>query len=279
MYASTYVLIAMAYDRYTCICRPMQSCSWSYTRASCGILFAWLLAALISSPQLVLWKVQPVTVNDKIVVTCYALWSSKLEEGLYILYHAAGQFFLPFFILLVLYSSIFIAVSNSITYKNVSIQRERDLSDANLPFNQAKHSGASRKQHTTSNHDAVVVYVRSKHQGSSQNSSPLVSTKKYHVVDANKFTNMPSISFHNAHTRSSKHLSLKTDSTPIRQNFPAAKVFSKSKMKTLQLTLTVMIAYVLCTLPFYTSILVNFFVGYSFEKNSFKCKSWAKSAY
>lgn len=57
---------------------------------------------------------------------------------------------------------------------------------------------------------------------------------------------------------------------PIRQNRPS-KFLSKSKMKTLKLTITVVIAYVLCTLPFYVGVFVYFFIDPSYKnpKNIF----------
>ena len=66
--------------------------------------------------------------------------------------------------------------------------------------------------------------------------------------------------------------SLKANSVKIRQNFPEAKVLSKSKMKTLKLTLTVVIAYVLCTLPFYIATLTHFFFGSQIKKYSIECE-------
>ncbi len=61
-------------------------------------------------------------------------------------------------------------------------------------------------------------------------------------------------------------------SIPIRQNLPVAKVLSKSKMKTLKLTLTVVIAYVMCSLPFYIATLIQFFFGSQMKKYSIGCK-------
>lgn len=53
--------------------------------------------------------------------------------------------------------------------------------------------------------------------------------------------------------------SFSTTTMPIRQNW-SEKTLSKSKIKTLKLTVTVVIAYILCSVPFYVSVIINYFM-------------------
>jgi hypothetical protein len=115
----------MAYDRYSCICWPIKSCSWTSRRATVSIVLSWLAAVIVSAPQLYLFKVQRLRAREHEVETCSVKWPSKLAEGGYILFHLSTQFVLPLIVLIFFYSKIFITVSRSIRFKKDSLQTER----------------------------------------------------------------------------------------------------------------------------------------------------------
>lgn len=54
-YASTYVLVALSIDRYDAITHPMNF-SGSWKRAKILVFTAWLLSALFSTPQILLYE-------------------------------------------------------------------------------------------------------------------------------------------------------------------------------------------------------------------------------
>jgi neuropeptide S receptor 1 len=54
-FASTYVLVALSIDRYDAITHPMNF-SGSWKRAKLLVISAWLVSALFSTPQFLLYE-------------------------------------------------------------------------------------------------------------------------------------------------------------------------------------------------------------------------------
>ena len=52
LFASTYMLVIIAIDRYKAICAPLSTYSWTRKRCYFMVAFAWLISALGSTPQL-----------------------------------------------------------------------------------------------------------------------------------------------------------------------------------------------------------------------------------
>ena len=275
----------------------MTSCSWSYKSASVGILIAWLAAALISSPQLLLFRVQEVTVRNETHRTCYAEWKQKSHEFSYILFHASTQFFIPLVILIVFYTKIFLAVSQNIRFKNASVKIEtssaklegsNSINDMNAcasgiqtPRKSLRFSLAPNRHTRRCSEDSSEIGMNNRKQ-----SLPMrwlrtirsksvfsTATTRTRETDVNEVHPMilknlaysPSnlqVGDAVAKKRSSKHSSFNSivANVPIRQNW-SVKTLSKSKIKTLKLTVTVVIAYILCSLPFYLAVITNFFLN------------------
>jgi hypothetical protein len=119
VYGSTFALILMAFDRFSYVCRPLLARNWNMKYALITTSLSWLLAALLSSPQLFIFRVQKIDVKNVTVQTCYALWPSKNIEAIYIIYHAMFQFFIPLVFLIFFYSKIILCVSRYYQYATV----------------------------------------------------------------------------------------------------------------------------------------------------------------
>lgn len=101
--ASILNLCAIALDRYWAITDPIVYAQQrTIKRVNIMILFVWLLSALISSPPLIGW-------ND---------WPEKFESDTpcqltqqrgYVVYSSLGSFFIPLFIMTLVYIEIFLA--------------------------------------------------------------------------------------------------------------------------------------------------------------------------
>ena len=269
------MLIVMAYDRYMCICWPIKSCTWTYKSGMLGVILAWSLAALVSSPQLALFSIQPLHHPQKnmSIETCSVSWHSKAHEGVYFLFHMSTQFLIPLLILTIFYTNIFLAVSKSITSKKESLRIE---------------CSAPESESTTMVTSTFIASIggRIRSSSSSLNGlgghrlSVLTSPKRGRSIEASKnsielrpLEHSPSQNsgsgFFKKLAQLSRSASQENPGVPlpppppspprIRQSVPT-KTLTKSKIKTLKLTLTVVITYVLCTMPFYISNITNYMV-------------------
>jgi hypothetical protein len=257
VYASTFVLIVMAYDRYSSICSPIKSFSWNNKSALLEIGAAWLLAAIVSSPQLFLYKIQNVNVNNVTVETCYVKWGSRYREALYLIFHTSTQFIVPLIILTFFYTNIFLTVAKN---KHFKAARSSFESGQNSPTKsnspRSRHRSDSQRSQNTRNLTEKSSFKCSTNiNDANANQALLYANKSNNAEDSIAIWQKRA-----SYDSKPKNLSL-------RHNY-SQKVFTKSKMKTLKLTLTVVIAYVLCSLPFYVSTLFNFIIGSSIKKSS-----------
>lgn len=295
----------MAYDRFKCICWPIKSCSWNCRHALIGIFVAWIVAATVSSPQLFLFKIQPMSVQIFTVETCSVKWLSKRHEALYLLFHMSTQFLIPLFVLTYLYSRIFLTVSRNISHKNASIRFERESSKTATEINQLNQENSLNTQNgmiTEIKNDSensifrvrktgFLLWLRSHFNKSIRHKILYTSNKK--SGKNIKFSRTQNFSLNNSLPKEYEmRLMLKRNETlsdsdkysmrldknsvysksfkknfPIRQTF-TGKALTKSKIKTLKLTLTVVITYVMCSLPFYICTFIHFLLGLSAHNHS-----------
>ena len=291
----------MAYDRFKCICWPIKSCSWNCRHALVAIFFSWILAAIVSSPQLLLFKIQPMTVQNHTIETCSVKWLSKKHEGFYLLFHLSTQFIIPLFVLTYLYSRIFLTVSKNISHKHASIRFERESSktgtDINQILNQDNSLNTNNGMMTELKNDSEnsicrgkktgflvwircqlnkairhkILYSSTKRRGKNikfnqtRNSSLNISLPKEYEMKLMLKRNDTLSEWDKYSVRVDKSSFLNKsfkNSVPIRQTF-SGKALTRSKIKTLKLTLTVVITYVMCSLPFYICTFIHFLIGVS----------------
>lgn len=306
MYASTFLLIVMAYDRFKCICWPIKSCSWNYRHALVPVFFSWILAAVVSSPQLFLFKIQHMPVQHYTVETCSVKWLSKKHEGLYLLFHMSTQFLVPLFVLTFLYSRIFMTVSKNIKQKHASIRFERESSKTATEINQLNQENSLNTQNgliTEVKHDSdnsifrdkkfgILWWIRSRFNQGIRHKFLFTSTKKsgknikfgksgnflmndqtvpkeyeMRLMLKRKETLSDSEKYSMRLDKNSVYSKSFKNNFPIRQTF-SGKALTRSKIKTLKLTLTVVITYVMCSLPFYVCTFIHFLLGLSAHNHS-----------
>ena len=223
----------MAYDRFTCICRPLKSFTWNYRSASKGILLSWILAAIISSPQLLIFKLTTREVaNGTKVTSCFAIFPhpSDVWEMTYIIYHATTQFIIPVIIITFIYTKIFISIQQNLGYKK----------ESNLISKDSKKFEKKNKREN-------IYTFKSK---SSKIENNLQTKLIKPTQDTSKTNNYQSTNLHLTISFNAKDHQNKKEKVPIRSNFSSDKL-SRSKMKALKLTITVVITYIACSMPFY----------------------------
>lgn len=234
----------MAHDRYTCICKPLTSYLWTYNKATAGIFIAWLCAGLISSPQLFLFSLTDVKIQNTSVTTCYVDWSSKRTEIAYVSYHVISQFITPLLLLLFFYTNIFKTVSHNIRRKNISIKN--DLLLDNCMECDSKCLISNRKSYLLEKSSKVSRFFSYFKTQAYMNfcclSDDQALVKRTIAVSNKSFSEFDKVLM------------------PIRQN-RSAQMLSKSKMKTLRLTFIVVTFYLICSLPFYSSTFINVMIA------------------
>ncbi len=57
VYLSTFVLILIAHDRYLCICKPLESVTWSYRVGTKRALIIVSVAVIVSLPQTFVFRI------------------------------------------------------------------------------------------------------------------------------------------------------------------------------------------------------------------------------
>ena len=189
MYASSYVLVSTAIDRYLAICHPLTTQMWSTRKSYILVGVAWAFSLAFSSPQLFIFAWEEVTEGSG-VYDCMDHFHPAWTLNAYITWTTLAIYIIPFCILVVAYGRICLVVWKSMRAKEPSTRlAKRDMSnkaDNGIPLN-------SRENGTT------------KHTSKSGNCNP------------------------RAHMRG----------------------MSNAKVKTVKLTLTVIICYLVCWGPFF----------------------------
>ncbi|XP_076821435.1 mesotocin receptor-like [Clavelina lepadiformis] len=123
IYGSTYVLLCMAYDRYSAIRYPMRSFKFSRKWVHISVVCAWSLAFLFSIPQLPLWENKKVNSG----VACKFSVISESFTKVYVFLYLVMIVIIPAFALTYLYSMIATIIMRNIRAKRkANSSRERD---------------------------------------------------------------------------------------------------------------------------------------------------------
>lgn len=105
MYLSTYVLVLTALDRRRAICSPLLSHTWTYRLVHLSVAGVYLLSAVLSIPQAIIFKYQE-TYPGSGKKNCWVLFEPEWTLQLYVTAFTALVWVLPVFILLYAYGSI-----------------------------------------------------------------------------------------------------------------------------------------------------------------------------
>ena len=218
---------------------------WTPRKAMKGILFSWILSAIFAMPQLYVWNLGWSPVLK--VQVCIASFSFginndtvdvKKREIAYILYFAISQFVIPFCILVYLYVRIFMTVSESVRTKKSSAKNTHENS-----------SSITNSVSFPSSIKGSKFRFRSSKKPDSLNKSTIPML----ALSSNAS---------DAITVTSSCVSIDRE-TKIRQNISkrSLSMLSKSKIKTFKLTLSVVAAFALSTLPYFTVQIILATIG------------------
>ncbi|XP_037351791.1 vasopressin V1b receptor [Talpa occidentalis] len=105
MFASTYMLLAMTLDRYLAVCHPLRSLQQPNQSTYPLIAAPWLLAAVLSLPQVFIFSLREV-IQGSGVLDCWADFRFPWGPRAYITWTTVAIFVLPVAMLTACYSLI-----------------------------------------------------------------------------------------------------------------------------------------------------------------------------
>lgn len=229
VYYSTYVLIAMTIDRYEAICRPFLGLSWSRQRGLLYITIAFIISHLQGLPQIYFFRLQQIPGLNVPVMTCYAVFKPLVLQNIYIIYTWIMQFLIPICIIIGCYATISVKVFNSIKGKNETKKFRSTYSGKNVSENSSCLIGADKpsfeRSKTLNTHSSSHSYSKFSYKQTFSVNSDISSP------EANRL--MPEFRQH------------------------CHKNFSRSKIKTIKLTLTVIMMYIICSTPYFIGMILN----------------------
>ena len=122
MFASSYVLVTTALDRFLVICHPLVSHVWTTSRIHVMVACAWGLSLLFSTPQFFIFSYteSPMTLGT---FTCRANFQPTWTLQLYVTWITSAIFVVPASILCFVYGKICYTVWKSTLTKEPSLRR------------------------------------------------------------------------------------------------------------------------------------------------------------
>ncbi|KAM7053820.1 vasopressin V1b receptor isoform 2-T2 [Molossus nigricans] len=116
MFASTYMLLAMTLDRYLAVCHPLRSLQQPSQSTYPLIAAPWLLAAILSLPQVFIFSLREV-IQGSGVLDCWADFGFPWGPRAYITWTALAIFILPVAMLTACYSLICYEICKNLKVK------------------------------------------------------------------------------------------------------------------------------------------------------------------
>ncbi|ELU02216.1 hypothetical protein CAPTEDRAFT_64180, partial [Capitella teleta] len=117
MFASSYVLVTTAIDRFLAIVYPLSTHYWTKTRMLMLVGVAWALSLVFSIPQVFIFRYAEVRPGHH---DCWAVFNPPSAMSWYITYITVLIYILPLFCLVIAYGCICYVVWNSMRFKEKS---------------------------------------------------------------------------------------------------------------------------------------------------------------
>ncbi|ESN91970.1 hypothetical protein HELRODRAFT_116255 [Helobdella robusta] len=213
MYASSYVLVSTAIDRYMAICHPMKTHAWTTNHAHKLVGVAWLIGALFSTPQLFLFSWKEV-IQQSGEYDCLARFQQNWTVQLYTFWFTIAVYLTPFVLLSYIYTKICYVVWRSVSASTTTSSTSTTTT-----------TKATMSQKPPFQTTAIHHHQQQKQQQNKK--PPLQSNLPYHLLP------LPYIL------------------SPANQNL--GQTLTKAKTRTVKLTLAVVVGYLLCWAPFFVA--------------------------
>ncbi|CAF0983767.1 unnamed protein product [Adineta steineri] len=258
-YISVYTLVVMTIDRYQAIVHPLSTYTWTSHTGLFYMIAVWCLSIILALPQLFIFRSEYDPINK--IKGCRAkfLGTDKTWELAYIVWTIVVQFFLPICVLLYCYGSVYLIVNRNFSMYRLS-DNARTMSMANLPaINIPKN--LSNLSSSIITLDRNLKSIRKNHIHIHY---PSVECSSVSTVIFNKRP-PPSVMYpvvfrlrrSSFEVPPSPHYSsISLDRPKVQPRYGASHFLSRARLKTIKLTFIVVLAYILCSTPFYIGSIV-----------------------
>ena len=250
-------LVVMAIDRYQAIVHPLSTYTWTQRTGLFYMVTVWCLSLLLAVPQLFIFRMGYHEEHKKDTCMAKFLGDGRRWELTYIGWTIFVQFLLPVCILMYCYGSVYLIVNQKFSMYNLS-DNAKTTSMANLSSIGApkrlrilrlSKSTLDRRSERTLHHHVHVHYPSAECSSGSIttyfNKSP---TMMYPVV-----FRLRRASCDGSRTANPSNC---CDAQSVQQRYGASHFLSRARLKTIKLTFTVVLAYVVCSTPFYVGLII-----------------------
>ncbi|CAF5011557.1 unnamed protein product [Rotaria sp. Silwood1] len=255
-YISVYTLVVMTIDRYQAIVHPLTTYTWTPRAGLFHMVAVWCLSILLASPQLFIFRLERNPTHEIKICVARFLGHDGRWELIYILWTIVVQFFLPVCVLIYCYGSVYLIVNRNFSMYQSS-QNIKITNTPNLPSIIVTKASSNSSASTTTldrNTKSILKNHGQIHYPSIECSS--IAT----VTFMNKSSPImyPVIfRLRRASLTLSKHPSSNSlDGQQIKQRYGASQFLSRARLKTIKLTFIVVLAYILCSTPFYIGSII-----------------------
>jgi hypothetical protein len=243
----------MAIDRYQAIVHPLTTYTWTSRKGLIHMIAVWCLSILLAIPQLFIFRLELHPVFEKKTCVAKFIGHNRTWELIYISWTILVQFFLPVCILIYCYGSVYLIVNQNFSMYRLS-DNLKTTSMANLPT-----IGLTKKlSHLPSTTIAI-----------DQHANKLLKNHIHIHYPAAECSSITTVSFLNKSPSIMypvvfrlKRSSLDSSTNPtidrqkLQQRYGASHFLSRARLKTIKLTFIVVLAYILCSTPFYIGSII-----------------------
>lgn len=248
LYLSTYILMFMAVDRYRAVC--CRNLHWNSLKvAKCFVIASWIMSLLFAIPQAVIFHEEEISVG---VTDCWVQFIEPWGAKAYVTWFVISIFIAPLVVIGICYG----VICRQIWIYSQSAKQPALLTTADLPV----HSSVSDTGSTLSIMRRWLIRASLRWQKTrsansitkvnspAANSSQLSETIPMRSLVTQQPSNHVSteINIHNNPAPSPRQMCCQQ--MPLRRS--NSNRITKAKMKTIKLTLAVVLCFVACWAPF-----------------------------
>ncbi|XP_064090925.1 oxytocin receptor-like [Macrobrachium nipponense] len=231
-YLNSYLLVMTALDRYQVICYPLSTCSWTPKSSRKMIYLAWGLALGSCTPQVFVFSFQEVGDGTW---DCWASFIPPWGPRAYVTWYAVSVFILPLIILIFAYTCI--CKTLWVNFKLKQMDEHNECCQERRRPQLLVHLRQQRSCLTTRGNVSTCLHkpqVRAGALPRSNTHSVLLPSMKTSPESSQTSSQAPRMAC-NPQTNPRVH---------------SIRSISRAKIKTVKLTVTIILCYISCSAPF-----------------------------